>query len=146
MIEKGSESRGDEPLARITEIRASSISEKIANGEYSTKLSRQQHLRHVEGTPEFERYCKENELKGKCSPSVITISEAETQQLIIDKAGTGIVEATRRGIPLPRESVTADKIVGWTWSGNDYIQTNKARIHYGKRNSHIVPIGGKNYD
>jgi hypothetical protein len=146
MIEKGSKNRGDEPLARITQIPASSISEKIANGEYSTKLSPQQHKRHVEGTPEFERYKQERAAKGMLSQAILTISEAEAQQLILDKAGTGIVKPAKNGEFEPHESITADKIIGWTWSGNEYIQTNKARIHYGKKSSHIVPIGGKNYD
>jgi integrase len=143
IIDVGSEKND---MARITEVPASSISKKIADGEYSTKLSRQQHLRHVEGTPEFERYKQERAEKGMPSQAVITISEHETQQLIIDKAGTGIVKLAKKGEITPHESITADKIVGWTWSGDEYFQTNKARIHYGKRSSHIVPIGGKDYD
>jgi len=146
MIETESKNRGDEPLARITQIPASSISKKIESGEYSTKLSPQQHLRHVEGTVEFERYKQERAAKGMRSQSVLIISEAETQQLILDKAGTGIVKATKDGELIPKEDITANKIIGWTWSGNDYVQTNKAKIHYGKKSSHIVPIGGKNYD
>jgi len=47
---------------------------------------------------------------------------------------------------MPRENITADKIIGKTWSGGKMIETKKARIHYGKNNSHIVPIGGMDYD
>jgi len=131
---------------RITEIAASRITEKINDGEYSTKLSRQQYLRHVYGTIEYNNYKQIRQAKGKPPPSILTISEQEAQELIIKKAGTGIVTATVNGDIKPTESITADIIIGITWSGGKKIYTNKARIHYGKRSSHIVPIGGLNYD
>ena len=135
-----------EQLPRISEISASTITEKINAGEYSTKLSRQQYLRHIEGTIEYNRYMKIRQAKGQPPQSVLTITEREAQELIIQKAGTGIVAADVHGDAKPMESITADRIIGKTWSGGKMIQTNKARIHYGKKYSHIVPIGGLNYD
>ena len=115
-------------------------------GEYSTKLSRQQYKRHIIGTKEYNRYKQERNSEGQPPPSILTITEQEAQQLIIDKAGTGIVEIDKKGNIIPMESISADKIIGKTWSNGKEINTNKARIHYGKNNSHIVLIGGMNYD
>lgn len=136
-----------EPLLRIPELSASRVSEKIEAGEFSTKLSHQQHLKHVEGTPQFNQYKASRLAKGMSPQSVLTITESEAQELIRTKAGTGIVAVGRETREmLPRESITVDRVIGKTWSGTEYIDTNKARIHYGKKVSHIVPIGGKNYD
>ena len=32
------------------------IRQRVANGQYSLKLSKQQYLKHVEGTKQFEQY------------------------------------------------------------------------------------------
>jgi len=131
---------------RISELSASRITEKINAGDYSTKLSLQQYLKHIAGTPQYEQYKQSRMAKGQPQQSVLTINEQEAQQLITDKAGTGIVRADKNGNMLPRENITADKIIGKTWSGGKLIDTNKARIFYGKHDSHIIPIGGMDYD
>jgi len=133
-------------MPRIPEISASRIKEKIDSGEYSTKLSRQQYLKHVDGTPQYEQYKQSRAAKGKPPQSVLTITRREAQELIIQKAGTGIVRADKNGNMMPRENITASKIIGKTWSGGILIDTNKARIFYGKQDSHIIPIGGMDYD
>ena len=133
-------------LPRITELAASRITEKIRSGEYSTKLSLQQHKRHVDGTIEYKKYMQVRQAKGLSPQGILTINDKEAQALIIQKAGTGIITKDVNGNIVPRESITADKIIGKTWAGGKLIETNKARIHYGKTSSHIVPIGGKNYD
>ena len=143
------EMRGDdvaEPFARIPELAASRITEKISSGEYSINLSRQQYLKHVEGTQQYNQYRKDREAKGLLPQSVLIIPESEAQQLIRDKAGTGIVGVSNNGEILSMESITADRVIGRTWSGREYIDTRKARIHYGKKSAHIVPIGGLDYD
>ena len=137
--------RQGEPL-RIPELAASRVSEKINSGEFSTKLSRQQYLKHVAGTVEFNNYSATRKAKGLLPPGTLTISFNEAQRIINEKAGTGIVGVSRKGEMLPHESITADRIIGTTWSGNRLIGTNKARIYYGAKSSHIVPIGGMNYD
>ena len=133
-------------LPRITEIAASKITEKINSGEYSAKLSRQQYLKHIEGTPQYEQYKNSRHAKGQPPQSVLELTEQEAQQMILDKAGTGIVKIDENGNMLPIESITADKIIGKIWSGEKFIKTSKARIYYGKNSSHIIPIGGMNYD
>lgn len=135
-----------EEFLRIPELAASRVSEKINSGEFSTKLSRQQYERHVRGTEAFDRHAKDRLSRGLPEQSELFLTAAEAQQLILDKAGTGIIKVSKKGEMLPRESITADRIVGITYSGNDLMETNKVRIHYGKRSSHIVPIGGMDYD
>ena len=133
-------------LPRITEIAASKITEKINSGEYSTKLSRQQYLRHVSGTVEYNDYMRIRQEKGQPPQSILTITEQEAQELIKQKAGTGIVKVSKNGEMLPEEAISISEIIGKTYSGSTLIETNKAKIFYGKHSSHIVPIGGMNYD
>lgn len=131
---------------RITQIPASSISDKIKSGEYSTKLSIQQHNKHVEGTVKYNEYFEARTKKGGNPQSRITISEAEAQNIIDNKAGTGIIKVDRNGNPRPQEQIVCDKIIGQYYYGGEYIETNKAVIHYSKKGAHLVPIRGDNYD
>ena len=78
--------------------------------------------------------------------SIIAISEKEVQDIINAKCGTGIIDVTRSGKPRNVEYITCDKIIGMYFGGGKYHQTNKAAIHYGKNNCHIVPIKGDFYD
>jgi len=133
-------------LPRITELAASRITEKIRAGEYSTKLSTQQYLKHTENTPQYNQYKQARKAKGQPPQSVLLITEKEAQELIIQKAGTGIVRSDKNGDILPRENITVDKIIGKTWFGGKLASTKKARIFYGKNCSHIIPIGGMDYD
>ena len=137
----------DVPLQRIPELAASRVTERINSGEFSTKLSRQQYLKHTKGTAQYNQYKIDREAKNKHPQSELLISEMEAQQLILDSAGTGIVGVNRKtGEMLPFESITSKKIIGRTWSGDKYVKTRKARIFYGSKSAHIVPIGGMNYD
>jgi len=130
---------------KIPEIAASRVLEKIRTGEYSAKLSHQQYLKHYEGSPQYYQYLLSRQRLGLAPQSSFYITEAEVQQLLIDKAGTGIVGTTRKGDMLPIESIIADGIIGRTLSGYRWVDTNKARIYYGRYSSHVVPIGGINY-
>ncbi len=129
-----------ERVLRIPELAASRVTEKINAGEYSTALSHQQYLKHVEGTAQYQQYLQTRAEKGLPSQSILTITEAEAQQLILEKAGTGIIRTNRAGDMLPIETITADRVIGWTWSGGQRIDTTKAKIFYSKNGSHVVPI------
>ena len=131
---------------RIPQIPASTITEKIHNGQYSTKLSSQQFDKHVLGTAKYEEYLNTRLSGGGNPQSVITISKDEAQKIIETKAGTGIIKVDRNGNARPQEQITCDNIIGQYYYNGQYIDTNKAVIHYGKRNSHIVPVKGDNYD
>lgn len=131
---------------RIPQIPASTITEKIHNGQYSTRLSSQQFDKHVLGTAKYEEYLNTRLSGGGNPQSVITISKDEAQKIIETKAGTGIIKVDRNGNARPQEQITCDNIIGQYYYDGQYIDTNKAVIHYGKRNSHIVPVRGDNYD
>lgn len=131
---------------RIPQIPASSISEKIKLGEYSTRLSAQQYDKHVIGTVKYDEYLKERIAKGGNPQSRITLTKEEVQKIIETKAGTGIIKVDRNGNPRPQEQITCDKTVGQYYCSGEYVDTNKAVIHYGKKNAHLVPIKGDNYD
>ena len=131
---------------RIPQIPASTISEKIHSGQYSTKLSMQQFDKHVFGTAKYKEYLN-TRLQGGGNPqSVITISKEEAQKIIETKAGTGIIKVDRNGNARPQEQITCDNTIGQYYCDGRYIDTNKAVIHYGKKNCHIVPVKGDNYD
>ena len=65
------------------------IRENIESGEISDRLSRQKYSRHIEGTPEFERYVSKQEAKGMSRPSKLYLSYDEAQEVIRQYAGTG---------------------------------------------------------
>ena len=131
---------------RIPQIPASTISEKVHSGQYSTKLSMQQFDKHVFGTAKYKEYLN-TRLQGGGNPqSVITISKEEAQKIIETKAGTGIIKVDRNGNARPQEQITCDNTIGQYYCDGRYIDTNKAVIHYGKKNCHIVPVKGDNYD
>lgn len=135
----------NEPI-RIPQKRASSVSEKIRNGEYSVSLSKQQYLKHVEGSAQYKIYLESRLKKGGNPQSVITIDENSAQELIREKSGTGIVGVSRAGEEKPTESINCGRVIGKYYGNGEYHDTTKATIHYGKKGSHIVPIRGDDFD
>lgn len=131
---------------RIPQIPSSTVTEKINSGEYSTKQSKQQYLKHVEGSPQFEEYKKTRIKKGGNPQSVLSISEEEAREIILEKSGTGIVRVDRKGNAKPQESVNCGKVIGYYFAKGEYHETTKVTIHYGKRGTHIVPIRGDDFD
>lgn len=139
----GKKNRG---VKRIPRFPASTVSEKIKNGEYSTKLSLQQFEKHRKGSKQYDDYFKSRQSREQTPQSILTISFKEAQKIIESKAGTGIIKADRKGNPKPQEQVSCDKVIGKYYYKGKYIDTHKATIHYGKKSSHIVPDRGENYD
>lgn len=133
---------------RIPELAASRVTRKIESREFSTKISHQQYLKHVEGSAQYEVYRAARSKRGEPPQSRLIISEERAQQVIEQKAGTGIVGVTQFGEMRPIESITADEVIGQYWdkSIGGYVDTHKAKIHYGKRFAHIVPSRGVKYD
>lgn len=131
---------------RIPQIPASTIREKIKAGQYSTKLSVQQYDKHVAGTAKYQEYLNARLERGGNPQSIITVSKEEVQNIIETKSGTGIIKVDNKGNPRPLEQIVCDKMIGKCYFGGKYIDTNKAVIHYGKRNAHLVPVIGDNYD
>ncbi len=133
-------------LIRIPQIPASTITEKIKNGEYSVKLSTQQYDKHCKGTAKYNEYLQSRQNKGGNPQSIISVSAKKAQEIIETKAGTGIIKVDRFGNPKPHEQITCDFVVGKYYFQGEYIDTKKCTIHYGKKGSHIVPERGKHYD
>lgn len=143
---KSRQNKPNRDLMRIPQIPASTITQKIRSGEYSTKLSAQQYDKHCKGTAKFEEYLQARQNKGGNPQSIISVSAKKVQKIIETKAGTGIIKVDAKGNARPQEQITCDGIIGQYYSNGRYINTNKAVIHYGKKNSHIVPVKGDNYD
>lgn len=137
---------GDDKLLRITQIPASTITEKVKSGEYSLKLSQQQYDKHLYGTRDYQRYMKQRELKGLNPQSRLIISKEEAQGIIENQSGTGIIRVRKDGSASNIEQITCDKIIGKYCQKGKWFPTRKAAIHHGKKGSHLVPIKGSHYD
>lgn len=110
---------------------------KIEKGEISTKVSVQQHAKHVAGTPQYEKYKADRLAKGRTPQSTLSITLEEEQSIIDKFKGTGTVEIVNGKIT---EYCTADRIVGQCYGDNAYFDTRRFGIHYSKKNAHIVPV------
>ena len=117
-----------------------SIAQKISSGEYSTKLSEQQLAKHTPGTKQFEQYQASRLKNGNQPQSIVTVNANEAQQLILQYAGKGERKVSLNGEPMHIEFVTTDQIVGKYYSSNQYVDTKRMAIHYGKKSAHIVPV------
>lgn len=112
------------------------IAQRIKDGEYSTKLSRQQYLKHVPGTPQQRQY----EESSRFPPSRLLISEQEAQTLIDRYAGTGAPGITKNGTVRNVEYVSTDHVIGQYNNLSGWHDTRRFAIHYGKNGAHIVPV------
>ncbi|MST52561.1 hypothetical protein FYJ64_09635 [Clostridiales Family XIII bacterium WCA-MUC-591-APC-3H] len=130
----------------MPQISASTITKKIANGEYSLKLSQQQYDKHRNGTRDYERYKEQRERKGYGPQSRLLINKEESQEIIVKQSGTGIIKIRKDGSPTNIEQITCDRVIGEYYQKGKWVSTNKAAIHHGRRESHLVPIKGSNYD
>ena len=136
----------EEEKLRLTQISSSTVTKKINSGEYSTKQSEQNYLKHTPGSPQFEQYKETRIKKGGNPQSILSISEEEAQKIILENAGTGIVRVDRKGNAKPQESINCGKVIGYYFAKGEYHETTKVTIHYGKNRAHIVPIRGDDFD
>lgn len=116
------------------------IKERISNGEYSLNLSKQQYLKHVDGTKQFDAYMVSREARGHTVQGKLFLTEEEAQDFINRMSGTGVPKTDRNGNVQNVEFVSGDKVIGKYMSGGEWKETRRAAIHYGKRASHIVPV------
>lgn len=119
------------------------IKQRIASGEYSLKLSKQQHKKHVEGTAQFKQYLQSRLAAGKTPQSIILISEEESQEIINKYSGTGTVKVTKDGKPTHIEFVDTEMVVGRFFKDDAFHDTKRVAIHHGKIGSHIIPVEEK---
>lgn len=114
---------------------------KIESGEISTAIRPQVQARHIEGTPEFERYMAQRLGKGKTPQSVLTVTLQEAQALV-DKyhcSGTISVKTRKDGSSEIKEYTDSAGIIGKYYSKNEYHDTKRMIIFYSKKGTHIVP-------
>ncbi|WP_162300659.1 phage minor capsid protein [Anaerosacchariphilus polymeriproducens] len=116
------------------------IKERIKTSEYSTKLSKQQYYKHVEGTKQYNDYMRSRTAKGNTPQSIITIDAETVQDIINNYSGSGKVKVLNSGVISNVEFVTYSEIVGKYHNGTDWTNTKRFAIHYGKKGTHIVPV------
>lgn len=116
------------------------IKERITNGEYSLSLSKQQYLKHVEGTKQYADYYKTRIEKGKTPQGRILLSEDEVQKFIKQYSGTGIPKKDRKAVVSNVEFVSSENVIGQYYKDGKWIDTKRVAIHHGKKASHIVPV------
>lgn len=119
------------------------IKERISGGQYSLSLSKQQYLKHIEGTQQYNDYLNSRKERGQYPQSIITISDLEVQEIIKSKCGTGKPRTKKDGTVSNVEYINVNKIIGKYYLNGQWIETKRAAVHYGKRASHIVPVEDK---
>lgn len=117
------------------------LREKIESGEISTAIRPQVQARHIEGTPEFERYMAQRLEKGKTPQSILTVTLQEAQALVDKYACTGNVEIHKQknGAMKIIEYADVDRVVGRFYANDAYHGTKRIGIFYSKKGTHVVP-------
>lgn len=116
------------------------IKERISNGEYSLSLSKQQYLKHVDGTKQYFDYQRTRIEKGNSPQGKLLVSEEEAIEFIQKYSGTGIPKMDKKGIVSNIEFVSSENIIGQYYKDGKWIDTRRSAIHHGKKGSHIVPV------
>lgn len=116
------------------------IKQRVESGEYSLTLSKQQYLKHVQGTPQYEAYEKARLAQSRSSQSKLYISEAEAQEFILSHYATGTPKVARSDEVTNIEFVDANSVIGAYCKDGKWYDTKRVAIHYGKKGSHIVPV------
>jgi len=90
------------------------LKEKIASGELSTKIRTQVQARHIEGTPEFEKYRSSRLEKGQTPQSILSIAEGTPQEIVDKCVGTGtvVIKERKDGSYEIKEYTDADRVIG----------------------------------
>ena len=96
--------------------------------------------KHVVGSKEFRQHVETCMKKGYPSPSYLTISTEEADELVRKHSGTGEPALDGNGLWNGREKCTSPGIIGVVVTkGGKHIPTNGFTIHYSKKGTHIVP-------
>lgn len=125
---------------------AINIVKKVASGEINLTSNKEHFEKHFLGTKQFQAYLESRQKKGFGKQSMLTITYEESQKLINNFFGRGIVASTKSGKPRKQEDINFGKIIGYYVRDNKEYTTTKGRIHYSKKGSHIVPIEGDYFD
>ena len=104
------------------------LKQAVASGSLPLTINPEKQARHMRDAPEY--------LPGR---SYMTITEEETQEIVIKYHGTGIITVTKAG--QIKETIVLDKDVGVTVNPDtgEEETTNTIKIHYSKTGVHVVP-------
>ena len=114
--------------------------QKIRSGYYNLKVSPQKQARHIEGTMEYERYCKALSKQGgkyRRKPSILYGNPKRAQEILDKYAGTGIITKGRQ------EYIQLPEVAGLVWHSTKdiYVETKWVSILYSRKSgSHLYPV------
>lgn len=108
----------------------SSIRNDIKSGKYPLEILEGKQGKHIK---EHNNY-----IEGR---SYLTISIDEAQKIVNKYAGSGIIRLNQNNEWDNKEIVTIDKEIGINVNNmtNEESKTNRCKIHYSKKGTHIVP-------
>ncbi|WP_096635829.1 polymorphic toxin type 50 domain-containing protein [Clostridium cochlearium] len=111
-----------------------SIRNDIKSGKYPLEILESKQGKHIR---EHNNY-----IEGR---SYLTISIDEAQKIVNKYAGNGIIRLNQNNEWDNKEIVTVDKEIGINVNSmtNEESKTNRCKIHYSKRGTHIVPTRKK---
>lgn len=122
--------------------RDKSLREQIQSSAVKKELEPGQYKKHVPGTNEFKQYQVKYQKAGQYGPSYLTIDEQETQELVNEYAGTGILKRDKNGKWLNEEIITVQpKEIGNAVNNltGKEAATTVFKIKYGKNGTHVIP-------
>lgn len=128
------EAEGNSPDEKIKSLRRQLthktdqefIEEKIASGDWGTKINSEKQAPHMELTH---------------TPGKSYLFKGEDPQKLLEKySGQGRIELTRNGKRTNREIVICDHDIGIDARSG---KTNVLKIHHSKNRTHVVPRGSK---
>ena len=113
---------------------------KIDSGELSSKVSVQQQQKHIEGTPQYERYLSDRTAKGERLRAFYA-GYPRGSKLVDIFSCTGTVTITKTGETSVkiREYVTTDAVIGKYYADDKFHDIKRICIYYGKKGAHVVP-------
>jgi len=117
--------------------------QKILDGTYPSRVVKGRQNKHIQGTREFEQ--KREQIKRADSRNEPAMLEFDAQELVDRYKGTGDI-AVKPGQQYPRETITANEIVGKTWlrETQRYVDVSTFQIQYSGTGVHIFPVYPKN--
>ncbi len=145
-VDKDDKINSRKRIALVEHSSSINIVKKVRSGEIDLTSNKEHYEKHLLGTKQFNQHLENRIKRGYGKQSILTISYEETQRLINEFYGRGIVQSTKSGKPRKQEDVNFRMIIGYyIYEGKEY-PTTKGRIHYGRKGTHIVPIKGDNFD
>lgn len=105
--------------------------EAIKGGDYPLTINQDKQMRHMTG-------------KSVPGRSMVTVSMEELQEIVNRTAGNGRMRTDGNGVWDGKEIIDAGSVLGYTINReNVIIYTSRAKIHYSRTGTHVVPYSGR---